>query len=94
MSNPIKHFGFNPQNYKYLLIGLGINIMGFVLMMGGRSEDPAVFNEDALFSTTRITIAPILIVVGYVVILFSIMKKNQTPPSIEAEAKSDKKPIK
>ena len=75
MKNPIKHFGFQSENYKILLIGLAINVVGFLLMIGGGSDDPNKFDGEALFSTVRITIAPILILVGYGVILFSIMKK-------------------
>jgi hypothetical protein len=40
----IKHFGFNPKNYKFLIIGLIINVLGFVLMIGGGSEDPNSLN--------------------------------------------------
>ena len=79
MKEPIKHFGFDPANYKWLYIGLAINILGFLLMIGGGSDDPKVFKEDELFSTLRITISPMLIVAGYVVIFYAIMKKN--PPS-------------
>ena len=46
-------------------------------MIGGASEDPNQFNGDELFSSTRITIAPMLIVLGYVVVFYSIMKKNK-----------------
>lgn len=71
-------FSFNQKNYKILLIGLAINILGFILMIGGAAEDPTQFDGDALFSHTRITIAPILIVAGYVVILYGIMKKPKS----------------
>lgn len=70
-------FAFDARNYKLLLIGLAINILGFVLMIGGASDDPAQFNADELFSWTRITLAPILIVLGYMVVFYSIMKKNK-----------------
>jgi hypothetical protein len=70
-------FGFQPENYKLLLIGLAINVIGFLLMIGGAAEDPNTFNESELFSTRRITIAPMLIVAGYVVIIFAIMKKKK-----------------
>jgi len=73
--NKTAPLSFNVKNYKLLLIGLAINIFGFILMIGGGAEDPNEFNADELFSHTRITIAPMLIVAGYVVILFSIMKK-------------------
>lgn len=71
-------FSFNGKNYKLLLLGLAINILGFILMMGGAAEDPNEFHHDELFSTTRITIAPMLIVLGYVVIMYSIMKKPKS----------------
>lgn len=68
-------FAFQPENYKLLLIGLGINILGYILMIGGGTDDPAKFDGDALFSSVRITLAPVLIVLGYAVIMYSIMKK-------------------
>jgi hypothetical protein len=82
------HFGFQKENYKILLIGLAINIFGFILMIGGATEDPNVFNEDELFSSTRITISPFLILLGYIVILYAIMKK---PKTSEENINSDKK---
>lgn len=75
MSNQIKHFGFQPKNYRILLIGIALNLIGFLLMIGGGSDDPNKFDGDALFSTVRITIAPMFIVAGYGAILFSIVKK-------------------
>jgi hypothetical protein len=81
MENPIKHFGFNSENYKWLLIGLAINILGYILMIGGGSDDPAKFDANELFSTTRITIAPILILAGYVVIFYAIMKRGGSSKS-------------
>ena len=77
MKDPIKHFGFDPANYKWLYIGLAINILGFLLMIGGGSDDPNVFKADELFSSVRITIAPMLIVAGYVVIFYAITKRNK-----------------
>lgn len=74
----IKHFGFHPKNYKILVIGLIINVLGFILMIGGGSADPNKFNANELFSPIRITLAPFLIVIGYVVIFYSIMKKTPT----------------
>jgi hypothetical protein len=71
-------FSFNVKNYKILLIGLAINILGFILMMGGAAEDPNDFSSEELFSHTRITIAPMLIVLGYLVIMYSIMKKPKS----------------
>ena len=86
--NNIKHFGFDPKNYKILIIGLIINVLGFILMIGGGSDDPAKFNGDELFSPIRITLAPFLIVIGYVVIFYSIMKK--TPKKEDGEITNKK----
>lgn len=74
----IKHFGFNPKNYRILIAGLIVNILGFILMIGGGSKDPNQFDGEALFSPVRITLAPFLIVLGYVIIFYAIMKKNST----------------
>jgi hypothetical protein len=70
-------FGFQPENYRLLLIGLAINVVGFLLMIGGGADDPNSFNADELFSARRITIAPLLIVVGYIVIMIAIMKRKK-----------------
>jgi uncharacterized membrane protein len=66
---------FKKENIRIILIGLAINILGYLLMIGGGTDDPKVFNEAELFSHMRITVAPLLIVVGFVVILWGIMKK-------------------
>jgi hypothetical protein len=70
-----KPFVFDRSNYKFLLIGLGLNVIGFLLMIGGAAPSPDEFNADELFSHRRITLAPIVIIIGYGVILYSIMKK-------------------
>jgi hypothetical protein len=77
MNNPINHFGFNPKNYKWLYIGLAINVLGYILMIGGGAESLNEFKEEELFSPIRITLSPILIIAGYVVILFSIMRVSK-----------------
>ena len=66
---------FGKENYKWMLIGLAIMTLGFFLMAGGKSADPKVFNDSDVYSTTRITIAPILIIAGLVTEIFAIMKK-------------------
>ncbi len=68
---------FNKENYKWMFIGLGIIFLGFLLMLGGGSGDPKVFNEEELFSAQRITIAPILIVLGFIVEIYAIMLKSE-----------------
>lgn len=67
-------FVFNRMNYILMLIGLGVMFLGYILMMGGGSEDPNVFSED-LFSFRRITLSPILILAGFVIEIFAIMHR-------------------
>ena len=59
-------FAFQKENYKWLIIGLVINIVGFMLMIGGGSDDPTKFNADELFSPVRLTLSPILIIAGLI----------------------------
>ncbi len=74
-------FPVKKENIRYILIGLGFNVLGYILMIGGGSSDPKVFNEAELFSTVRITIAPILITIGFIVIIYGIMKKTKPTKS-------------
>ena len=67
-------FAFGKQNYKLLFIGLALIVAGFVLMIGGGSDDPNVFSGD-IFSFKHITLAPILVLAGYVVEIFAIMTR-------------------
>jgi len=69
-----KHFAFTKENYKLLLIGLALIIIGFVLMIGGKAESPDKFNPE-VFSFRRITLAPIVVLAGFVVDIYAIMKK-------------------
>ncbi len=68
---------FSKENYKWMLIGLVVMGLGFILMAGGKSADPTVFNDNDIYSPMRITVAPILIVAGLVIEIFAIMKKSK-----------------
>ena len=74
-------FPVKKENIRFILIGLALNVLGYVLMIGGGSSDPKVFNEAELFSTVRITVAPILITIGFIVIIYGIMKKTKPTQS-------------
>ena len=63
---------FERKNLLFMVIGAAVMILGFILMAGGRSEDPNVFNADEVYSTTRITIAPILILAGLIIEVVAI----------------------
>ncbi|MBP6430413.1 MAG: DUF3098 domain-containing protein [Ferruginibacter sp.] len=66
---------FNKQNYMWMLAGLVIMAIGFILMAGGKSADPKVFDDSDVNGFRRITLAPLLIVGGLIVEIFAIMKK-------------------
>lgn len=70
-------FAFGRENYKILIIGVVIVVIGYLLMIGGGSPDPNQFHEDEIFSTRRITVAPIVILTGFAVVLFGIMRKSK-----------------
>jgi len=70
-------FVFGKDNYIFIIGGFLLTLVGFLLMMGGGSEDPNVFNEAELFSFRRITLAPFLVIVGYGVVIYGIMKKRK-----------------
>jgi len=63
------------ENYKFILIGLITTVIGFFLMSGGGSEDPNVFIPEELFSFRRITLAPIMVIAGFGIVLFAILKR-------------------
>lgn len=67
---------FTKENYKWMLIGLVLMAIGMFLLSGGTSnKDPNVFDKAAVYSTTRITIAPLLILAGLVIEVFAIFRK-------------------
>ena len=70
----VGEFAFGKENYRLMLIGLAFIVVGFLLMVGGGSSDPKVFNPE-IFSFRRLTLAPILILAGYVIEIFAIMKR-------------------
>jgi hypothetical protein len=67
-------FIFGRKNYQFLLIGLALIFGGYLLMIGGGTDNPHEFSYD-IFSFRRITLAPILIIAGFVVEFFAIMYK-------------------
>lgn len=67
------HFLFEKVNYKILLIGLGVIVLGFILMAGGGSDDPAVFSED-IFNFRRIRLAPTTVLLGFGITIYAILK--------------------
>lgn len=66
---------FTKDNYMWMAIGAAVIILGFLLMIGGKSADPNVFNEKEVYSFRRITLAPVLIIAGLILEIYAIMKK-------------------
>jgi hypothetical protein len=73
-------FLFDKTNYYIMFAGIGLILLGFILMAGGKSQDPHVFNKEEIYSFRRITLAPFLIIAGFVVEVIAIMRK---PKSIQ-----------
>jgi hypothetical protein len=69
---------FGKDNFIWMIAGLAVMALGFFLMAGGKSPDPNVFNDKEVYSTTRITIAPILIIGGLLIEIFAIMRKPKS----------------
>ncbi|WP_320168298.1 DUF3098 domain-containing protein [Mangrovibacterium marinum] len=67
-------FALGKENYRLLLIGFVIIVIGFILMVGGKSEDPSIFNPE-VFSFRRITLAPVVVLFGFLFEIYAIMKK-------------------
>lgn len=70
-------FAFGKDNYRILIVGVVIVVIGYMLMVGGGSEDPNKFDANEIFSFRRITLSPVVILAGFVIVLFGIMKKSK-----------------
>jgi hypothetical protein len=71
-----QEFLFDEINYKILLIGIAVIAIGFILMSGGGSKDPNIFNEE-IFNFRRIRLAPTTVLLGFGITIFSIFKKTK-----------------
>jgi len=67
-------FPFHKENYKYLFLGLILLALGFILMIGGGSDDPNKFS-DSIFDSQRLTIAPLLLIAGFAVEMWAVLKR-------------------
>jgi uncharacterized membrane protein len=69
-------FAFGKENYILMLIGFVVLLIGYLLMTGGGSDDPNVFN-DAIFSTRRMVVAPLVLLLGFVIEFVAIMRRSK-----------------
>ena len=67
---------FGKRNYKFMLIGIFFIALGFILMSGGGSEDPNIFNEE-IYSFRRIRIAPLIVIIGFAIEIYAILTKPE-----------------
>tara|TARA_B110000046_G_scaffold47958_1_gene53050 strand:+ start:29075 stop:29314 length:240 start_codon:yes stop_codon:yes gene_type:complete len=78
MSESTKNeLAFGKENYKLFIAAIVVVAIGYLLMVGGGSDDPTVFNGDELFSPIRITVAPIIVLFGFGIGVYAIMKKSK-----------------
>ena len=68
------NFALGRENYKLLAIGFVVIVIGFILMIGGKSDSPDKFSEN-IFSFRRVTLAPIVVLAGFIFEIWAIMKK-------------------
>lgn len=73
---------FGKQNYIIFIAGVVLIVLGYLLMIGGGSDDPNVFNP-AIFDAQRITVAPMVCLLGFVTIIVAIMWR---PKTVKTEA--------
>ena len=76
-SNTSIHDLFDKQNMWLMLAGVVIIAIGMLLMVGGNSSDPGEFKYEEVYSTRRITVAPILIILGLVIEIYAIFKRSK-----------------
>lgn len=72
---PKPNFALGKENFYLLILGFVIIVIGFILMAGGKSDNPNVFNGDRIFSFRRITLAPLIVLFGFLFEIWAIMKK-------------------
>lgn len=77
IQKPNQQFALGKENYRLLLIGFAIIVVGFILMVGGKSQSDDVFNP-AIFSFRRITLAPMIVLFGFLFEIYAIMKKPKS----------------
>lgn len=80
---PVRGELFNKENFTWMLIGVAVLIVGFLLMAGGGSPDPNVFNKAEVYSARRITVAPIIILIGLAIEIYAIFR--QPKPAAAAD---------
>lgn len=74
-TGPALPFIFDRTNYLIMVAGIVVILLGFVLMSGGATTDPNIFPKEELYSFRRITLAPIVVMIGFAIEIFAILKR-------------------
>ena len=69
-------FVFGKRNYRFMIIGIIFIALGFILMSGGGSDDPNIFNQE-IYSFRRIRIAPLIVIIGFAIEIYAILTKPE-----------------
>ncbi len=75
-TKPTQYFLFSKRNYQLMALGILVIAIGFVLMSGGGSDNPAVFNKD-IYNFRRIRLAPTLVLIGFAIEIFAILYQSK-----------------
>lgn len=78
-------FLFDKENYMWMIGGVALILIGFMLLSGGKSPDPHQFNYEEIYSFRRITLSPLVIMLGFVIEVYAIMKKPKAAVSAEEQ---------
>ena len=84
---------YGPAQFRIMGIGLALVIIGLVLMTGGGQSDPNTWDENTIYSFRRITLAPIVMVAGFVVVVLGIFKKSPTPSADAFSSTAETEPV-
>ena len=71
-------FLFSKDNYLIMIAGVAVVILGFALMTGVANDNPAVFPKEEIYSFRRITLAPIVVMIGFLIEVYAILKRPKT----------------
>ena len=77
-SAPQLPFLFSKENYLIMIAGVAVIILGFALMTGVSNDNPAVFPREEIYSFRRITLAPVVVLIGFVIEVYAILKRPKT----------------
>ena len=76
MKKEKKKLLFGKRNYQLMILGLVFITLGFFLMSGGGSDDPNVFSDE-IYNFRRIRLAPLIVIIGFTLCIFTILKKSK-----------------